>query len=74
MDDVAYSSFLSGIIAEKLALRPEAVAKWANKTKLSIAEKVDLLREIGPRPICELGDKILCAVVNDVPLREITFN
>ena len=73
MDDTTYSLFLSGTIAEKLALRPQAVAEWAEKTKLTIQNKINLLRQIGPNPTCELGDKILCAVVNNVPLEQISF-
>jgi len=73
MDDEIYSQMLSGTIAEKLALRPQAVAEWANKMGLTIDDKIHLLMEIGPTPTCELGMKILCAVVNDVPLEAISF-
>jgi len=68
-----YSRFLSATIAAKLALRTKAVVEWADKTDLSINEKVDILRQIGPNPTCELGSKILCAVVNDVPYQQIQF-
>lgn len=68
-----YSQMLSGTIAEKLALRPQAVAEWADKIHLTIGDKISLLREIGPQPTCELGSKVLCAVVNDVPLNDIVF-
>lgn len=71
--DEVYSQMLSGTIAEKLVLRPQAVAEWANKVGLTISDKIDLLREIGPNPTCELGSKILCAIVNDVPLEDIAF-
>ena len=73
MDDTTYSLMLSGTIAEKLALRPQAVTEWANKIKLTIDDKIDLLRQIGPNPTCELGTKILCAVVNDVSLEQINL-
>lgn len=71
--DEVYSQMLSGTIAEKLALRPQAVAEWANKVGLTISDKIDLLREIGPNPTCTLGDRVLCAVVNDVPIEDITL-
>ncbi len=48
--DEIYSQMLSGTIAEKLSLRPQAVAEWANKVGLTISDKIDLLREIGPKP------------------------
>ena len=71
--DEIYSQMLSGTIAEKLSLRPQAVAEWANKVGLTISDKIDLLREIGTNPTCTLADRILCAVVNDVPIEEISL-
>ena len=68
MDDQIYSQMLSGTIAEKLALRPQAVAEWADKINLTIDDKIEILRQIGPNPTCAFGDVVLCAVVNDVPL------
>ena len=74
MDDRTYSLFLSGTIAEKLCLHPQAVTEWADKIKLTISDKIQLLQQIGMNPSCELADKILCTVVNDVPLEQINFN
>ena len=71
--DGAYSQMLSGTIAEKLSLRPQVVAEWANKVGLTISDKIDLLMEIGPNPTCTLADRILCAVVNDVPIEDISL-
>lgn len=73
MENEIYSQMLSGTIAEKLCLRPKAVAEWANKIGLTIDDKIDILRQIGPNPTCTFGDIILCAVVNDVPLNEIAL-
>ncbi|GAH28051.1 unnamed protein product, partial [marine sediment metagenome] len=44
-----------------------------DKMGLTIGDKIDLLRQIGPQPTCELGSRVLCAVVNDVPLSQINF-
>ena len=73
MDDTIYSQMLSGTIAEKLALRPQAVAEWADNIGLTIDDKIDILRQIGPNPTCSFGDIVLYAVVNNVPINEIAL-